>query len=353
MFRRILCALGALLLLAAPGARAVSTSAVSAILLDAESGRVLYEQNADEPRLIASITKIMTAVVALEEGDLNQVYQVTAADMAEGSSMYLQKGERLTLETLLYGLMLPSGNDAALAVAHCVSGSVEDFVAAMNDKARALGMTRSSFANPNGLDHEDHYSTARDMAVLTCYALENETFRRIVGTSTITIAGRTMTNHNRLLESCEGCIGVKTGYTRAAGRTLVTAAEREGQTLVAVTLSDGNDWADHQALLDYGFAHYPMTTLLAAGQEAAAVPLLGGREEETSLAAARDLRWPLAADETAEVRLELPPSVTAPAPAGAVAGYAVLLLEGRELDRVELILDRDAPMSLALLPAAG
>ncbi len=355
LLRKIVCIVLAAMVMLAPvcPARAVSTSAVSAILVDAESGRVLYEHNADQRRSIASITKIMTAVVALEKGRLSDVYQVTASDMAEGSSMYLRKGEELTLEALLYGLMLPSGNDAALAVAHCVSRRLEDFVAAMNEKARELGMTGSSFANPNGLEQEGHYSTARDMAVLARYAMENELFRQIVGTKTITIEGHTLVNHNKLLGQYEGCIGIKTGYTKAAGRTLVTAAARNGQTLIAVTLCDGNDWQDHKALLEYGFTAYPATVLLAAGEEAAQVPLLGGQRATASLTAAKSLRWPLGPEERATVRLELPASLTAPAPAGAVAGYAVLELDGKELDRTALILQEDAPMSLALLPALG
>ena len=353
MSRKLLCIIGMMALLLPPRAEAVGTSAVSAVLMDAESGRILYSQNADQPRLIASITKIMTAVVALEEGELDKVYQVTAEDMAEGSSMYLQKGEKLTLETLLYGLMLPSGNDAALAVAHCVSGDLEDFVEAMNRKAEELGMENSSFANPNGLDHEDHYSTARDMAILTRYALENETFRRIVSTKSITIGGRTMTNHNKLLSNYEGCLGVKTGYTKAAGRTLVSAAERDGQTLIAVTLCDGNDWADHQALFDYGFSTYPRTVALAAGESCAQVPTVGGRLPQAEVAPGRALAWPVSAGEKTEVRWELPETVTAPAPAGAVVGSAALLVDGEEVDRVELVLREDVLLSLALLPAAG
>ena len=163
-------------------AHAIGTSARAAILMDGESGRVLYEYNADAPMLIASITKIMTAVVALEHGLLGDVYTVVPEDWAEGSSMYLTAGESLTLEELLYGLMLSSGNDAALAVARCVSGSVEAFVEEMNAKAKELGMSNTSFANPNGLDDAAHYSTARDMAVLTAYALQYAAFVRIVST---------------------------------------------------------------------------------------------------------------------------------------------------------------------------
>ena len=166
--------------------------------------------------------------------------------------MYLKPGETVRVEELLYGLLLCSGNDAALALTEC-AGGLEPFVALMNEKAAALGMTRTSFANPNGLDAEGHYSTARDMAVLAAAAMEEPTFRRICSSRAVTIGQRTMENHNRLLRQVEGCVGLKTGYTRAAGRTLVSCAERDGCRLIAVTLRDGDDWADHAALYEYGF----------------------------------------------------------------------------------------------------
>ena len=193
-------------------AEAVDTSAAAAILMDADSGRVLYEQNADSRMLIASTTKILTALVAIREGDLSDIVTVKReAVLTEGSSMYLKEGEKLTLETLLYGLMLCSGNDAAVAIADHVGGSQAGFAKLMNETARELGMENSSFANPNGLDAEDHYSTARDMARLACAAVENETLLRIVSTRSVTIGGRTMTNHNKLLWSLEGALGVKSG----------------------------------------------------------------------------------------------------------------------------------------------
>lgn len=249
----VLLALGLLLTLLPCRAEAVQLSAAAAILMDADSGEVLYEKDAARRMRIASTTKIMTALVVLEHARLTDTITVTGDHMVEGSSMYLKPGEVVTVEELLYGLMLCSGNDAALALADCCGG-LETFVAAMNDKAAALGMTDTSFANPNGLDDENHYSTARDMAVLAAYAAQDPTFRRICSTRTATVGGRTMTNHNKLLSQVEGCIGMKTGYTRAAGRTLVSCAEREGRRLVAVTLCDGNDWADHKALYEMGFA---------------------------------------------------------------------------------------------------
>jgi len=233
---------------------AVSTSAAAAILMDAKSGEVLYEKDADSQRLIASTTKIMTAIVALEMKSPDVLVPIHRAyTLVEGSSMYLKPGQVLRLETLLYGLLLSSGNDAAVAIADFCAGDVEAFVARMNYKAQQIGMSNTSFANPNGLDHEKQYSSARDMAVLAAYAMQNPTFARIASTHTVTVEGLTFTNHNRLLKSCEGCIGLKTGYTRAAGRTLVTCAVRNGRMLVAVTLNDGNDWQDHMNLYDYGF----------------------------------------------------------------------------------------------------
>ena len=227
MLRRRICTVFAVLLILLSvlpcQAMAVGTSATSSILMDVDSGRVLYEHNADKQMLIASTTKILTALVAIREGDLDDVVKVSReAAMTEGSSMYLKEGEELTLETLLYGLLLCSGNDAAVAIADHVGGSQEGFVRMMNETAQELGMEHSSFANPNGLDHEDHYSTARDMARLACAAVNNETLVRIASTKTVTIGGRTMTNHNKLLSMEDGCIGLKTGYTRAAGRTLVS-----------------------------------------------------------------------------------------------------------------------------------
>ena len=236
-------------------AEAVQLSAAAAILMDADSGEILFEKDAGRCMRIASTTKIMTALVALERAKLTDTITVTASHMVEGSSMYLKPGETVTVEELLYGLMLCSGNDAALALADCCGG-LDAFVQAMNEKAAALGMKDTSFANPNGLDDENHYSTARDMAVLAAYAAEDPVFRRICPHKPATVGGRSMTNHNKLLRQIDGCIGMKTGYTKAAGRTLVSCAERQGRRLVAVTLCDGNDWADHKTLYEMGFAAY-------------------------------------------------------------------------------------------------
>lgn len=255
MARRILAALWAAVSLIGcltAVTEAVEVSAVAAVLMDADSGRLLYDKNGEKRMLIASTTKLMTALVALEQGGLQQEITVTGGHMAEGSSMYLRPGEKLTLETLLYGLLLSSGNDAALAVTECMGGAVP-FVARMNEKAAELGMENTHFANPNGLDDEAHYSTAEDMAKLAAAAMDDPVLRRVASTRTARIGGRTLTNHNKLLSRVEGCVGLKTGYTRAAGRTLVSCAERDGVRLVAVTLQDGDDWNDHASLYEQGF----------------------------------------------------------------------------------------------------
>lgn len=259
-------------------AEALEVSATAAVLMDADMGQVLYEKNGDRQMLIASTTKIMTALVVLEHAAPDDVITVTPNHMAEGSSMYLRAGETVRVEELLYGLLLCSGNDAALALTEC-AGGLTPFVALMNEKAAALGMAHTSFANPNGLDADGHYSTARDMAVLAAAAVENPTFRRICSSRSATIGQRTMENHNRLLRQVEGCVGLKTGYTRAAGRTLVSCTERDGCRLVAVTLQDGNDWADHAALYDYGFR-------LTAPRRGVQTALLRLREPLTAACAA-------------------------------------------------------------------
>ena len=278
MARRILAALWAAVSLIGcltAVTEAVEVSAAAAVLMDADSGRLLYEKNGEERMLIASTTKLMTALVALEQGGLQQEITVTGGHMAEGSSMYLRPGEKLTLETLLYGLLLCSGNDAALAVTECMGGAVP-FVARMNEKAAELGMENTHFANPNGLDDEAHYSTAEDMAKLAAAAMDDPVLRRVASTRTARIGGRTLTNHNKLLSRVEGCVGLKTGYTRAAGRTLVSCAERDGVRLVAVTLQDGDDWNDHASLYEQGFRVLRPVKAVERGLRLAATRAAGG-----------------------------------------------------------------------------
>ena len=323
-----------------PAAIAAGTSASSAILMEAGSGRVLYEQNAHEPRLIASITKLMTALVALESGhDLQEEVTILPEWAgAEGSSIYLRPGEKVTLETLLYGMLLRSGNDAALAVAGCCGGTVEDFVARMNDKARELGMKDSSFANPNGLNAEDHYSTAYDMGLLARACLKNETLAKMVSTKSITLGTRIFTNHNKLLWRYEGCVGMKTGYTEKAGRTLVSAAERDGMTLICVTLNDPDDWADHAALFDYGFSNYRAEQVVQTGEILCRVPASGSLTPFCGVEAGESLSLCLTGEEQVRRELRLDREVLeGPLPAGTAVGEAVYFLENQEVGRVPLV----------------
>ena len=339
---------GILLWCCLPAARAEGAapgvSAASAILMDADSGRVLYEKDSHTHRLIASITKLMTALVALESGcSLDETVTVAREwTGAEGSSLYLRPGEEISLETLLYGLLLRSGNDAALAIAGHCGGTVEDFVAQMNQKARELGMEDTSFANPNGLDAEGHYSSAYDMALLARACLKNETLSKIAATKSITLGSYSFTNHNKLLWRYEGCIGLKTGYTELAGRTLVSAARRDGTTLICVTLNAPSDWADHAALFDWGFANYESQILLRAGERVGQLPVPGGLIPVCPVEAEVELAAALSAHETASVTYELAEAaLEAPVQAGTRVGEAVLYVNSKELARVPLTAGRD------------
>lgn len=253
---------------------AVSVSASSAVLLDQESGRVLFEKGAHEKKRIASITKIMTAILAIESGKLEELVKVSPkATKAEGSSVYLKPNEKIKLEHLVYGLMLRSGNDTAEAIAEYVGGSLDGFVYLMNQKAREIGMANTNFANPHGLDNfENHYSTAYDMAILTRYAMQNETYRIISGTKIHKAPNpgekwdRVWRNKNRLLTKYKYTTGGKTGYTKRAKRTLVTTATKDDMDLIAVTLNAPDDWNDHISMYEYGFDKYDLVEVITQGK---------------------------------------------------------------------------------------
>lgn len=268
--------------MAAPGT--IHTTAEAAALIDVTSGRILVSSSGDKQMRIASLTKIMTAIVAIEHGRLSDNVTVSSkASGKEGSSIYLKPGEQMSLENLLYGLMLRSGNDAAVAIAEHVGGSLEGFVYLMNEKAQLLGLSRTQFKNPHGLDEQGHYSTANDVAKLTAYALNNPVFREIVKTKTKSAPNPNEAwdykwfNKNKMLAIYDGADGVKTGYTKLAKRCLVSSATRNGQQLAAVTLNDPNDWADHRKLLDYGFESFPLSGLVQKGDKVENMPVVVGR----------------------------------------------------------------------------
>ena len=307
-------------------------------MLDTVSGRVLYEKNSQERSLIASTTKIMTALIVCEQCNvLDRMRIPKEAVGIEGSSMYLQEGEVLTLQELLYGLMLSSGNDAAVALAIYCGGTVEGFAELMNDKARNLGLRNTHFENPNGLDSPGHYSTARDLAVLAAYAMENPIFRKTVSAKSLMMGQRYLTNHNKLLWRIEGADGVKTGYTKAAGRILVSSALRNDRRLVAVTIDDPNDWDDHAALLEEGFSHYMVREILKKGDVIDTLEVVGGEVGTVSVLAAEDFSYALAQEEEPFVMLPGPGFVYAPAVEGADAGHAYVVLEGKAIGKVPVV----------------
>ena len=253
------------------GVGAIDTSARSAILMDIDSNRILYEENINEVRSVASISKIMTALLAIESGKLDEVVVVgDEIEKSYGSGIYIKVGEKLTLRDLVYGLMLRSGNDAALAIAKYVGGTVEDFVKRMNEKANEIGMNNTTFNNPSGLDQDKgNYSTSYDMAILTSYAMKNEEYKKITGTKKYTLKTNKNTyswiNKNKLLSIYKYTTGGKTGFTEIAKRTLVSTASKHNTNLVVVTLNDGNDWQDHQNLFEYGFSNYSNIKVLEKG----------------------------------------------------------------------------------------
>lgn len=313
-------------------------SAEKAILVDAATGRVLYEKNADERSLIASTTKIMTALVVCEQCNvLDRMRIPREAVGIEGSSMYLQEGEVLTLQELLYGLMLHSGNDAAVALAIYCGGTVEGFAEMMNDKARVLGMTQSHFENPNGLDSPGHYSTARDLAILASYAMKNPIFHKTVSTKTVTVGNRYLRNHNKLLWQVAGADGVKTGYTKAAGRILVSSATRDGRRLIAVTINDPDDWNDHGALLEEGFSRYQVRRIVSAGERIGTVEIAGGQVGYAELVAAEDFDYALAPEERSELVFSGPGFVYAPVARGAEAGFAHVCIDGKSVGKIPIV----------------
>ena len=242
--------------------KAYGTSAHSAVLMDIDSKRVIYSQNKDDVRSVASISKIMTAIIAIESKKTNDLVVIgDEIKDAYGSGIYIKESEELTLEELIYGLMLRSGNDAALAIAKYVGGDIKAFVKMMNDKAKELGMKNSTFNNPSGLDQEKgNYSTAYDMALLMSYAMQNDLFKKIVGTKKIEVKTNMNTyiwiNKNKLLSMYKYATGGKTGYTDKAKRTLVTTASKNNVNLVAVTLVDGNDFNDHKKMFEEAFNKY-------------------------------------------------------------------------------------------------
>ena len=330
---------------------APETAAKAALVLHGASGTVLYEENADAFLPIASTTKIMTALLVLERCDLSDLVTIQPEDTGiEGSGMGFSAGEVYTVKELLYGLMLASGNDAAAALARFTAGSEESFARLMNEKAAALGLRQTHFENPHGLDAEGHGSTARELAQLTAAAMQNPDFREIVATDRKTIGDKTYVNHNRLLRSYPGAIGVKTGYTMAAGRILVSCAKREDTELICVTISDPDDWEDHTALLDWAFEHCVWRVCRAVGYR---LPVFSGQDDACLVLPERAPALLTERGERLRFRAELPRFVFAPIAPGEKLGTLTVTAESGAEDSVPLVCagsveaDTHLPLSFA------
>lgn len=308
-----------------------SLSAYAYAMIEASSGDAVLAKNEAERLPMASTTKIATAAVALSLASPDTLITVHEdAVGVEGSSVYLTAGEQLTLEALLYAMLLESANDAALAIAYGVSGSVAAFADQMNLYAQSLGLRDTHFTNPHGLYDEAHYTTARELAQLTRHALQNDVFARIVATRKTTVsnadaqAERLLINHNKLLRSFEGCIGVKTGYTKKSGRCLVSAAERNGVTLIAVTLNAPDDWNDHTKMLEHGFARFVYKQLSAPGELLFPLSVVGGEENYVMVSNEREVGAVLPTGHGSTiVRLEVPRFLWAQINEGECVGKAV------------------------------
>lgn len=321
----------------------------SAVLMEYETGRVLYEHNAHEPLPMASTTKVMTALLAIEKGNLTD--PVTAGKNAfgvPGTSIYLSPGETLTMEDMLYGLMLASGNDAAVAIAEHIGGTVEEFCRMMTARAEKIGCENTVFLTPHGLPCQGHHTTAWDLALIAREAMGQPAFRQIVSTQRASIpwAGheysRILNNKNRLLSSYPGAVGVKTGYTKAAGRCLVFAAEREGMMLLGAVLNCP-DWFDEaERLLDQGFQNWQRVTLLSAGETVREIPVENGGGSVRAVAQ-RDAAAPVPVDSWPDLLIDLPASLPAGVKKGQAVGTAALRDGGQTLITIPLVAGEDAP----------
>lgn len=312
-------------------------SASSAILINADNGDVLFEQNANEKRGMASTTKIMTALLAIEHGNLDEEYVIPdEAIGVEGSSLYLKQGEMLSMRELIIGLMLQSANDAAEAIAIIISGDIDSFVELMNQKALSLGLSNTHFTNPHGLSDDDHYTTAKDLASLSAYALKNPLFKEICSTKKANIGNddstRYLSNHNKMLNIYDGACGVKTGFTKATGRCLVSAASRNSVNLIAVTLNAPDDWNDHSLMLDYGFETLESVTLVNRGDFICELPIIGGESDTVPVYTKNSLSVILKKSRNSIVmRIEMIYPKFAPVFKGDEVGRVVFFLDGVEI----------------------
>ena len=322
-----------------------SVSARAAALYEPESGSFLFNKNANTRLGMASTTKILTALIAIEK--LSPDEEITVDDNAvgiEGSSIYLEHGEKMRAIDLIYSVMLQSANDAAAALAYRISGGIDEFASLMNDKVSEYGLNDTHFTNPHGLDSKEHYTTAHDLAIISAKALENDTFKKIVSTRKTSIESslktRVLVNHNKLLSSYDGCIGVKTGYTKKSGRSLVSAAEKDHLTMISVTIDAPNDWSDHKKMLDYGYSLLEAKILATEGEYKYDIPVMNGNCDYVSVSNKEELKLITKKDgKRIKSQVKLNRFISAPVSEGDVLGEVVFSLEGKTIGSVELTAD--------------
>ncbi len=328
----------------------IGISAKAAALYEPESGSYLYSKNADTRLPMASTTKIMTAILAIENSDFSDIVEIDETAIGvEGSSAYLQSGDILTMEELLYALMLRSANDAAVAIACHIGGDVEGFAEMMNAKTEALGLNNTHFTNPHGLDDEEHYTSAHDLSVIAAEALKNDSFKKICSTykKSFVRDDRTIlyVNHNKLLNMYDGALGMKTGFTKKSGRCLVGAAERDGLTFITVTLDAPDDWRDHKELFDFGFASLEKIQFANSGDHTYSLPVVDGKVDTVEITNEKgDGIIVEKGEHEVKEYIKLSKFAVAPVKEGDIFGEVIYTLDGRVASILKLTATEDVSL---------
>jgi len=340
-------------------------TATSMILIEASTGKVIYEKNAESRQYPASTTKMMTLLLAIENGNLDDTITVDAkAAATEGSSMHLETNDQLNLKDLVTGMMMASGNDATVVVADYLAGSVKDYAAYMTEKAQTIGATNTHFANSSGLPDSDHYSTAHDLARIAAYGYKNPVFREIVGTKEKEIQWKVpptkkikFKNTNDLLGLYPGANGMKTGYTEAAGECLVASAERNGVNLIAVIMHAADDkrFIEATKLLDYGFNNLKMVRAFAKEEVVKNIRVHGGKTYQLTAHPKEDILYPISGDDRSRFSINIKADryVNAPVQKDTVVGYVSILYDGQEVNRIDLVADDSIPSGFNFFSFCG
>ena len=326
-----------------------NVTATSAIVIEASTGHVIYARNPDGPMFPASTTKIMTLILALERGGLDEI--VTVGENAfntQGSTLWLDTGERIPLQDLLYGMMMVSANDASVAIAEHIDGNVANFAAHMTQRAKELGATNTNFTNPHGLPDDNHYTSARDLALITLHGLKLSGFEQIVTTTEMAFGwihddnNKTIRTENQLLWTYNGCNGVKTGYTERAGRCVVCSAKRNGIQLISVVLDGLYMWNDSIILLDYGFENVSTETLVKSDEVIKTLPIISGRRKSMPVKTAGEIIVPVFKNHDAyEIQYDMPEVLNAPITNGETIGKVRVIIDGREIATTDIVTTAD------------